>query len=317
MFAAYDGDGDGSLTQEDMSSYFKIVIPFLLVEHAPLFDETTDREDAQAARAQHMERTNARADALAKRTFDAVDKDLSGGVDVDEFQRWIEHRIQHGPSPANFRDSAKTFSPKKTARVTAASVAEGASAAADNAAPKIIAVAAPVHASEADPSAALAPSERALGGPQQSVTDSEMSETMENSDEEEDAFDEDAGAARATKAIARLGKQRKAQRMSMALPLTSKGVEGVLLKRSKRGQWQPRYFTCQSHYLRASFVVPAPGRIAPAQLRCACVYPCLLFCLPSLSTLLFCLPSFFPFFLLPSFRQQSTRRRKDGRCSAA
>ena len=252
VFAAYDVDDDGSMTLEDMSSYFKIVVPFLLKDHAPLYDETADRDAVEAARAQYVKRSGARADTLAKRTFDAVDTDLRGGIGVDEFQRWIEHRIKHGPSPANFRSSAKTFGPKKAAHRAAEDAAEGAAAPARDAVPKDVTTTTAIEESPG-----LATSVQASSAPRQSVTDSETSATMENSDEEdtfdESALDNAAGAVtRAKKASARLGKQRKAQRMSMALPQMLKGVEGILLKRSKRGQWQPRYFTCQSHYLRAS-----------------------------------------------------------------
>ena len=49
--------------------------------------------------------------------------------------------------------------------------------------------------------------------------------------------------------VATLRKRRKARRMSTVGPPTLRHLAGVLLKKSKQGRWQPRFFTTSSHYL--------------------------------------------------------------------
>ena len=49
--------------------------------------------------------------------------------------------------------------------------------------------------------------------------------------------------------VATLRKRRKARRMSTSGPSAVRHIEGMLLKKSKQGRWQQRFFATASHYL--------------------------------------------------------------------
>ena len=71
-------------------------------------------------------------------------------------------------------------------------------------------------------------------------------ELAEDSDADEPSAPAEVKAATQRKT---LFKRRKARRMGATDVAPSHHIESVLLKRSKRGRWQSRYFSTKSHYL--------------------------------------------------------------------
>lgn len=100
VFAAYDGAADGSLTLAELGAYLKIALAYRLMDRAPPRDDSLSVDVHAAAHAKHAERSSALAEALAKRTFDEMDQDHSGGISPVEFQRWIESLIGGGAAQA-------------------------------------------------------------------------------------------------------------------------------------------------------------------------------------------------------------------------
>ena len=89
------------------------------------------------------------------------------------------------------------------------------------------------------------------GAAPSSVTSAD-GEAMGHDDDDSDLDDGDAhgGAVKIATAMARFGKRRKARRMSMSTGESDgNDIEVTLLKRSKQGRWQQRFFSTKAHYM--------------------------------------------------------------------
>ena len=90
VFAAYDAASTGSLTLAELSAYLEVALAYRLLDRAPPRDERDSADAHAAAHAKHAARSSALAEALARRTFDEIDQDHSGGISPLEFQGWLE-----------------------------------------------------------------------------------------------------------------------------------------------------------------------------------------------------------------------------------
>ena len=96
IFAVFDGDGNGTLSVEEMRTFVRSTL-LVASLRAPAADATAEasgggkkKKGGKASitsktRAMNIDRT---ARAVAKRAFAAADADGSGSIDFDEFTAW-------------------------------------------------------------------------------------------------------------------------------------------------------------------------------------------------------------------------------------
>ena len=93
VFDSHDEIGNGDLTLGEMTKYLKVALAYRLLFTTPPrtaeIETDAHRKELQEAHAKHAKRSGALAEALAKRTFDEIDKDHSHGISKDEFEQWL------------------------------------------------------------------------------------------------------------------------------------------------------------------------------------------------------------------------------------